>query len=603
MFEFSDKDLIRFIEESKFFKILPKEEILQLYPKLIKVTIHAHQTLFLQGDTSDSLYLVIEGQLVAIFKNAMGLTINIGAINSGEIVGELGILSGEPRSLTVKAATDTYLLKLPDHAFRDLCAAYPKLIFEISNLVIARSLFNLKLLSTEKPTYNITIILPLTKDIPVTFLKDMFKTILNNYPVEFISDDELSFDQIKHHLQELQNKRHTLFLFMMDWKRNLFELCFDKSIHFYLILYEDEKIPSEFFNKMLFPSFVCHPNLRLELILFHSKETRHILNTRKFLELTKFHMHHHIRLNNDDDYARIGRFMTGNAQTLVLGGGGAKGFAHIGIIKAIQEKAIPIDAIGGASIGATVGACYASTLDIERTKVYLERLGRMAIKSIGLRGLTFPIISLFSGQDATKELIYLFDKMCIEDLPIPFFAVSSNLSENNEMIHSTGLIWPALRASASVPGIFPPVVIDGQLLFDGGLLNNLPVDVMRKMIGPDNVIIASCLSIKANAKIEYYFPPVLTLKQALLYRMGFRYKNFILPSFLETFRSTLLLGSSANERKNCLAANVLIKPDLSSYKMISKLKYNEEEELIELGYKEGRQALTNYFLMKSKSEI
>ena len=186
---------------------------------------------------------------------------------------------------------------------------------------------------------------------------------------------------------------------------------------------------------------------------------------------------HHVRRDSADDVARVARHLSGEAVGLVLGGGGARGMAHIGVIKALAELGIPIDHVGGSSIGAIVGGQAAMGWTWDEMLAYDER----EWTSRWLRfDLTVPTVSVSSGRRARPRLEDTFGSLAIEDFPLPFFCTTVNLSRFRLAVHREG---PAVRwicASASAPGLWPPVVDDnGELHIDGGQLNNVPTDVMR----------------------------------------------------------------------------------------------------------------------------
>ena len=184
-----------------------------------------------------------------------------------------------------------------------------------------------------------------------------------------------------------------------------------------------------------------------------------------------------MRAGHQGDLDRIVRYVSRREVGLVLSGGGARGFAHAGVVRAIQEAGLPIDVIAGVSMGAVMAAGYAFSEQWEETipliKAQLEGV---------FSDYTLPFVSLARGRRFDRYLQALFGDASIEDLRMPYFCVSSNLTRADTVVHRTGPLWRAIRASGSLPGLVPPVVDDGDLLYDGGLLNNLPVDLMRKEI-------------------------------------------------------------------------------------------------------------------------
>jgi NTE family protein len=214
---------------------------------------------------------------------------------------------------------------------------------------------------------------------------------------------------------------------------------------------------------------------RAELVLIHDGVITPGA-TARWLEAQPGVAHHHV--TEAADVLRVARLLTGHGNGLVLSGGGARGFAHIGIVKALREANIPIDLVGGTSMGGILGAGVASRWSIEEMT---ERFRRSFVDVNPLRDYTFPVVSLVSGRRVSRLLHREFGDVTIEDLPLPFFCVSSNLTTGHSDVHKRGLLWRWLRASVAIPGVLPPVMHNGELLVDGGTMNNLPVDAMREL--------------------------------------------------------------------------------------------------------------------------
>jgi predicted acylesterase/phospholipase RssA len=189
----------------------------------------------------------------------------------------------------------------------------------------------------------------------------------------------------------------------------------------------------------------------------------------------------HIRRGNIDDLVRLARLSTGQAVGLVLSSGGARGFAHLGIVRALREADIPIDLIGGCSMGAIVGGAVALEWDDGEMR---ERLHQAFVESKPINDCTLPFVALTKGRKADQRLEQHFGSTRIEDLWRPFFCVSTNLTAGTLALHRSGTLATALRASISIPGLLPPVMIAGDTHVDGGIMNYLPVDVMSQKRGP-----------------------------------------------------------------------------------------------------------------------
>lgn len=188
---------------------------------------------------------------------------------------------------------------------------------------------------------------------------------------------------------------------------------------------------------------------------------------------------HHARVQRPQDLARIVRLLSGRGVGLVLGGGGPRGLAHLGVLRALEEAGVPLDTIGGTSIGALIGSTLA--MDFDRAAREDEVL-RALTESGSLFRPTLPLLALTSGARIRRLLEATYDAMGVEDCWLPFFCVSASLTRAQPVIHEQGSLAQAVRASLSLPGFLPPVRFGNDLLVDGGVLNNLPVDIMRSRV-------------------------------------------------------------------------------------------------------------------------
>jgi NTE family protein len=214
---------------------------------------------------------------------------------------------------------------------------------------------------------------------------------------------------------------------------------------------------------------------RQELILLRPAG-RAIAGTATWLDAEPVAEVHHAEAGSAADVERLARMLTGRDVALVLSGGGARAYAHVGAIRALREAGVPIDAVGGASMGAIIGASVASGRTDEELDV---RIRQAFVDSSPLDDIAFPILAMTQGRKVETRLDEHFGDLLIEDLPIPFFAVSSNLTSGRPRIHERGRLAPALRASAALPGVLPPLTEGGQVLVDGAVMRNFPADLMR----------------------------------------------------------------------------------------------------------------------------
>jgi NTE family protein len=187
----------------------------------------------------------------------------------------------------------------------------------------------------------------------------------------------------------------------------------------------------------------------------------------------------HWRGLEDEDAARLARVIARRSIGLVLSGGGARAYAHIGVVRALREAGLPFDIIGGTSMGAIVAACVAMGWDNDEIEF---RIRKSFVETNPLGDYVLPVVGLVRGRRVEDRLREHFGEALIEDLGIPFFAISTDLVAGDVRVHRGGSLRKALRASISLPGILPPVIDGDQgLLVDGAVLKNFPVDILRDL--------------------------------------------------------------------------------------------------------------------------
>jgi NTE family protein len=587
-----DQALINIIKKSKIFSQIDEEACKALLPRFEKIHISQEETLFEQGQPSDSLYILVEGHLMAILNTAKGKQKIIGAIERGETVGELGALSNQPRSLSVKATTNCLLLKLTRSQFESFAKEHPAVMFYIIDLIISRSQNIIRLFSKKKLYKHIAVIQGNDQAPIEKFMSMLNENIAAHDNVILIEDtpEELDLSEV---IDEAERYGKIVIFNLKPENLPSLEDRLNHIGEIFVVIQGDH--PSKFseFALTMLGSYRMPTIAQPELVLLHNDNVVMPKNTIYWLKQAKFTLHHHIRVNQHADYQRLLRIMTGTAIGLVLGGGGSKGWVSIGSLKAILEAKVPIDIIGGTSVGALVGAAYAMTLSYDQTYEILRSLTEVANNPFMPQNFTWPLISLLSSEKPTSKLQELFGEIQIEDFWLPFFAVSSNLTSGKEAIHLSGSAWQNLRATMALPGIVPPMVMDGQMHVDGGLLNNLPVDHMRTLIGNESTVIAVSLSDFVENKQRYNFPPILPFRVGLLKRLRLGYKQYTFPPYFYTFLNALLLGSSSKEKANRMMADIVVCPNLNKYRAL-QISTKRIRSLVDIGYKSTQEELASW---------
>lgn len=282
-------------------------------------------------------------------------------------------------------------------------------------------------------------------------------------------------------------------------------------------------------------------------------------------------MHLHLRKNNLADTRRLCRIIAHKAIGLVLGGGGAKGFAHIGVVRALYELGIEIDFLGGTSAGALYGLGM-SFADFKFDKIHA--LNQEAVKrKLTSNDITLPLLSMMSGKKFKKYLQEMFKDHGVEDLWTTSFAVSTNFSRAKMEVHRTGPLWKKVLASMAIPGVFPPVVINKNLHVDGGVMDNLPIESM--FLYPVDTIIAVSLS---NLKVvDVDFPEAPTSWTLAWDKLSLK-KRFKIPGISSIIINSLILNSQQKQESAKQNVTYYIPLNLRGFGMLDDKKWKQIEQ-------------------------
>jgi predicted acylesterase/phospholipase RssA len=320
-----------------------------------------------------------------------------------------------------------------------------------------------------------------------------------------------------------------------------------------------------------------------QLVLLHPPGTAAPAGTAAWLERTGAQTWHHVRAGDAFGVPRLARRLTGHAVGLVFSGGGARGYAHIGLLRAIHELGIEIDMVAGTSMGALIGAALAFKSDWTE----VERAAVMFGDKKRLLDNTLPLVALTTSKGVTTTFTTFFADARIEDLWTPFVCVSANLFEAVPVEHTTGLIWEAVRASTAIPGVFTPLVHHGDLLVDGAVMNAFPVDLMREMV-ENGVVIASSTMAKSPSREPYDFGPSVSGWRALAQYLKPRRRRTRYPSMIKTLMEATSVGSKHQSLTARTLADIVVEMPVQGF---GKLEFHRHEELIELGYRYALEVL------------
>jgi CRP-like cAMP-binding protein len=457
------------------------------------VHLRRGELLIEQEDVPDALFLVISGRLRTVRIGREGSVRVVSEAGRGETVGELSYFGCDPRGERVEAIRDSVLVGFTDEEFQRLVARRPGTLRRVTRTCIER----LSRPRSESPAGRVTnvAVLAATPRAPV----DDFCVRLEAALASHGNVLRLTAAAVDAHMAEegisaawdgtpeaarllawleAREVDHRFVVYQADdgatpWSRR----CMRQADRVLLVAHAGDDPAPGAVERALDALEDRATDAAEVLVLVHPDGKTPPRGTRRWLQGRTVSEHLHLRWDADADFHRLARTLAGTSVGMVLGGGGARGFAHIGVLRALAEAGVPVDAIGGTSMGAGIAAQHAMGLDAD---ALLEVNRRIYLEWRPQKQLTLPLVALVDNRLATVCGERVYGDADIEDLWVPYFCVTSNLTTAEMVVHRSGLLRTYVLASASIPVFAPPVLHGDQLLVDGALLNNVPVDVMRE---------------------------------------------------------------------------------------------------------------------------
>ncbi|MGE5218053.1 MAG: patatin-like phospholipase family protein [Chloroflexota bacterium] len=551
-------------------------------------------TLFRAGDVADAMYVVLSGRLRIFTSRSDGTLQAIREIGRGESVGELALLTGKPRSASAQAIRDTELARFSRAAFENALKQHPQLAGQLLVQVAERQSQGVDG-SLSKRNIRTLAVLPIDAQAATSSFVARLADTLNKAgnTLHLSKRSQLSAaalgaarsdadSTLTAELSALEDT-HRYVVYEAEVELSWWtEQCLRQADLILLVGTAGAALdPSR--RVALSDYFSRHQaGAALELALLHNGDFAPSAGTDRWPALPSLDVHYHIVPTVQADMDKLVRLLTGSAVGLVLSGGGARGFAHIGVLRALDESGVPIDYIGGTSMGAVIAAQHASGWDWRKMKrVNREQWPRCEPQ----RNFTLPLVALNSGKRMDRMLEKMFGAAEIQDLREKFFCVSTNLTRADQTIHRSGPLWKAVRASISIPGIGPPAIEQGEILVDGGLINNLPVDVMKKLC--QGAVIAVDVSEQMEFKSQLEESYSVSGWKLLWRRLNPLAVKPDLPNIFNILYRATTVGSLRTIETVKVEADLYLNPPVSQFGIFD---WRRVDEIIDVGY---RYALTH----------
>jgi len=581
------------LSAATLFRTVDPATLESLLPALEWIFLPGGETLFRAGNRGDSMYVVMAGRLRISTPGADGTDEAIREITRGESVGELALLTGKARSATVRAIRDTELVRLSRDAYEEALKQHPQLTSQLLVQIAERQIQGADR-SLSKRNIRTVAVLPFDRQVPaadfVGRLVEMLQPIGDTLHLSSRADpwagdrDKISGAKngtLTSRLTELEN-RYRFIIYEADNELSSWTEQCVRQADLILLLAAAESQPASSGPWVNYFSARA-VGAAMELVLLHKRAFDSTVRTDPWLSRLPIQGHYHVAQTSKPDFARLARFLTGSAVGLVLSGGGARGFAHIGILRALEECGIPVDFIGGTSMGAVIAAQHAAGWNWQSmARVNRDQWPRWHPQ----RNFTLPLVALNSGTRMDQMLREMFGAVQIENLAGKFFCVSTNLTRAQAMVHRTGPLWKAVRASLSIPGIGPPAIENGEILVDGGLMNNLPADVMRNLCqgGVCAVDVSEQLEFKSRLQESYSVSGWTVLWR----RLNWLAKPPDLPNIFNMLYRTTTVGSLRAVETVKAAADLYLAPPVSEFGIFD---WRGIDRIIDVAYRYGLEIL------------
>jgi lysophospholipid hydrolase len=588
---------------SELFEAITPEALAALESELEMVSLYGGEVLFRQGDPGDFVCMVISGRVRIVSRRDDSGETTFSEAGPGELVGEIEVVSGHPRVATVEAIRDSQLAKLTKDAFDQFALTHGKAAVEIVSRKVSERLRELSKDRTEWRRNTATIaIVPAHPSVPKGEFADGLLAALT----QFGPSIRLTSDAVDTHLGQpgiaqtyergggnirivewmsKQEFEHSYVLYEADpflspWT----ERCIRQANHV-IIVADAEQDPSlgEIEAELLQPDAGSIGALRWLVMIHHDGGPK---DTKRWLEPRNVVRHFHLQRGDQAVIERLARVITGRAVGLTLGGGFARGLAHVGVFRAFEDFGVAVDAVGGASMGALVGALWAMGWDRER----IIQETRNACSGV-FGDLTFPFIAFKSGRKFSKAVRELLGDIQIEDLWMPYFCISANLNRSELKMHTHGPLAKAVLAATRAPGVFPPIVYDGELHVDGGIINNVPVDLMKTYLN-DGIVVGVDVSPPHELNAVHDYGDEVSGWRAFWKRCNpFSNGRIYTPSILLVMIRTLEYTGISYKSMRVKLADMYMYPELLRFK---RTDFHLVADIAQAGYNSAREHLLKW---------
>ena len=601
------------IAASPLFRHLDARSVTRLADESEIVEVTRGDVIMREGGEPDCFFVILQGSLEVFREGVAGISV-LAVLGHGASVGEMGVLTREPRTSSVRARRDSSLIRIPAGVFETVLQQNAQVTLLLARTLSDRLKQTSAAVARPAPLTSIAVLRACDERLFDQFCRRLMQAFARaGHQVGIVSPSTLTpasrdLDDARRSFAESGDRlaaavaalerTHDYVICACDLHDAGWSQWSIRQADLLLIVgglmtgCSGAAWPAELDALGAPLESAARHGTRIELALVRPSDTAPA-GTGAWLDRARFDAHHHVVATSDADHDRLVRRLSGRAWGLVLGGGGARGFAHIGVIRALSEHGIPIDMIGGTSMGAILGAQWAMGCDVDQM---LAMTRQAYVDRPAPRDLTLPYVALRSGRSTLQTLKKMFGDRAIEDLPTSYFCISCNLTRAETAVHDRGPVWFWARVSCAVPGLVPPVPFGGDLLVDGGLLDNLPVEAMRRRIGGS--VAASDVSRAVDLVVDKSLLPEATWSGP---RQLFR--SIIgrprLPNIADVLMRTAEVSSVRDSRVAGTPADLHLRVPVDG---ISMTDFKAIDRIVALGYDYTARRLDEYGDRASRGE-
>ncbi len=564
------------LRESAVFGSL-EDPILRALAEAIEIRqVHGGERIISEGHRSDSIVFVISGGLRVSRQDPSGQILLYNQIQPGQSIGELGLILNQARAQDVTAVRDSTLALLHRSAYEALLKRFPLALSQVFLKAVYDRLRNVSETGSRRMAQTFALI-PLNAQVPTAelareltlALAHQGRVVLVRAPV---AEQNLASLEDEHEFIVYEaSAQDEHWAWTQQACRQADQLIFVANAQ---ATPDVAPIEARLSRE---PGYVLK---RKHLAVLHADSCAVPERPDPWLHGRELERIYPLRLSHRRDAERLARFLTGTALGVVLGGGGARGFAHLGVLRALHEAAIPVDLIGGNSMGALIAAQYACGLELPEILRQTQRF------ATGGEWPALPLVALVRGRRVERDLQAMFGEQLIEQLWKPYFAAACNLSLGKTEVLDHGPLWKAVLASNSPAGLLPPVLHQGALLVDGAILDNVPVQAMRMRLGTplerrrgNGLLIAIDVDVRerlfADAKLER-LSTWSTFK-----RMAFKNAPAS-PGIADILYSAAHIGGMSQRSRTVAQADLYLEPPVAEFSLMA---YTRAADIAEIGYR------------------